>query len=434
MSFAFAIVGTGPSGFYAAESLLKARPGCTIDLFDRLPTPYGLVRSGIAPDHQSTKNVWRVYQRIAKKPEVRFLGNVELGRDVSLHELREAYDAVVLAVGSPVDKKLGIPGEDLPGVVGSAQVSGWYNGHPDWSGKPPPLGKRIVVIGQGNVAVDITRVLGRNREEMAKTDLPSYAKDAIEAAGIESLHMVGRRGPIEAAFGPVELRELGELARTVALVDASQLPEHIHTDDPKQQMLREKIVETLKGYAAHDPESKPARLHIRFYSAPVEIVGTDRVEGIVFEKTRVTDGRAILTGERTTVPCDLVVRAIGYEVRPLEGIDSKPGSGFYPNEGGRIAQALFAVGWAKRGPTGVVATNRQDSSEVVTRLVAELPADGKGGARERVDGLLRERGVKVVTFDDWEKIEKVELERAEGGAPRQKVTEWSELLGLAGKE
>lgn len=433
MTHAFAIVGAGPAGFYAAEAILRARPGSSVDLFERLPTPYGLVRSGIAPDHQSTKNVWRVYQRIARRPEVRFLGNVELGRDVSLAELRASYDAVVLAVGAPIDRKLGIPGEALPGVVGSAEVSGWYNGHPDRAGTPPPLAPRIVVIGQGNVAVDVVRVLGRTPAEMERTDLPAYAARHIAAAGIEELWMVGRRGPVDAAFGPVELRELGDLERTVALADGAQLPDVVQAPAPGEQLLKEKIVEILRGYAGNDPRSKPARLSVRFFSAPVEILGRDRVEGVVFERTRVEGGRAVSTGERYTIPCGMVVRAIGFEVRPIDGIPARPGAASYPNEGGRIEPGLWVVGWAKRGPTGVVATNRQDSAEAMARMLEELPAHAKGGARERIDGLLAGRGARVVSFADWERIEAFENERATAGAPRVKVTDWRELLRLAGK-
>jgi NADPH-dependent glutamate synthase beta subunit-like oxidoreductase len=433
MSFAVAVVGSGPSGFYAVEAIAKALPGCAVDLMDRLPTPYGLVRSGVAPDHQNTKNVWRVYQRIAKRPEVRYLGNVELGRDLSLAELRHAYDAVVLAVGAPIDKELGIPGEHLAGVVDSSKLSGWYNGHPDHSAFVPDLsGAGVLVIGNGNVAVDVVRVLGRIPSEMTKTDLPAYASELLGRKGIRRITMLGRRGPGDASFTPVELRELGELEATVATVDPAELPESIQASDPTQQKLKDKILEILRGYAQNDPSSKSCELRIGFYGAPIEIVGRDRVEGVVIEKTRVEGGKAVLTGERTTLPCSMVVKAIGYAVRPIEGIATRPGATAYPNVDGRIEDGLWAVGWAKRGPSGVVATNRGDSIAAMEKLLAELaPKTPKGDARAKIDALLASRGVGVTSFTDWEKIEKVEHERVVDGAPRCKVTTWDELNRIA---
>ncbi len=436
MTFSVAVVGTGPAGFYATEAIIKALPGCEIDLIDRLPTPYGLVRSGVAPDHQGTKNVWRVYQRTAKRPEVRFLGNVEVGRDLLLSELRDAYDAVVLAIGAPVDKSLGIVGEDLPGVVDSSKITGWYNGHPDHSDFLPDLSvSGVLVIGNGNVAVDVVRVLGRTVPEMLKTDLPGYAREALSKKGIKKITMLGRRGPGEASFTPVELRELGDLAETVATMDPKDLPDAVHASDPNQQKLKDKILDILRGYSQNDPSSKPAELHIGFYGAPVEIVGHERVEGVIVERTKLENGKAVLTGERTTIPVGLVVKAIGYSVKPLEGIDTKAAASSYPNVDGRIDDGLWAVGWAKRGPSGVVATNRNDSIDAMTKMLKELEGKTpKGGARAHTDARLEARGVRVNTWDDWEKIEKVEAERATDGAPRCKVTTWDELHRIARSE
>lgn len=437
MTHTIAIVGSGPGGFYAAEHLIKTRPGLKVDLFDRLPTPYGLVRIGVAPDHQGTKNVWRVFQRTAKRPELRFLGDVELGRDLTLAELRKHYDAVVLAIGAPIDRELGIPGEHLHGVLTSQELSGWYNGHPDFSGRHPDLVNTlagsggVAVIGQGNVAVDVVRVLGRTPPEMLKTDLPAYASERIAAAPIKDIYMIGRRGPGEASFTPVELRELGELAETVAVVDGAQLPESVQAKDPKDQKLKEKILEILRGYAQNDPASKRARLHIHFYSAPLEILGEEgRVKKLVLKKTRVENGKAVETGETFTLDVGIVVKAIGYHVLPLEGLEVPKGATSYPNTDGKIGDGLWAVGWAKRGPSGVIATNRQDSIDVANRLLAEL-GEPKHDPRPMIDATLSERGVKVVTFVDWEKIEKVETDRAENGAPRKKVTSWDELREIA---
>jgi ferredoxin--NADP+ reductase len=441
MTHTIAIVGSGPGGFYAAEHLMKTRPGLKVDLFDRLPTPYGLVRIGVAPDHQGTKNVWRVFQRTAKRPEMRFLGDVELGRDLSLAELRQHYDAVVLAIGAPIDRELGIPGEHLHGVLTSQELSGWYNGHPDFSGRHPDLARSveqtggIAVIGNGNVAVDVVRVLGRTPPEMLKTDLPAYASERIAATPIRDIYMIGRRGPGEASFTPVELRELGELAETVAVVDETQLPESITAKDPKDQKLKEKILEILRGYSKNEPMSKRARLHILFNRAPAEILGEEgRVRKLVLKKTRVEGGKAVETGETVTLDVGVVVKAIGYHVKPLAGLEVPKTATHYPNDGGKISEGLWAVGWAKRGPSGVIATNRQDSIEVADKLMKELAAAPKPDPRGTIDAMLVERGVKVVSFVDWEKIEKVETERAEAakhGAARVKVTSWDELREIA---
>lgn len=435
MPIAIAIVGSGPAGFYAAEAIIKARPDAEVDLFDRLPTPYGLVRSGVAPDHQGTKNVWRVFQRTAQRPQVRFLGNVELGRDIHLQEMRDAYDAVVLAIGAPVDRELGVPGEHQRGVLGSGPFTSWYNGHPDWSGFDPDLdSSHVAIIGNGNVAVDVARVLARTPPEMVKTDLPNYAGARIARAPLTDIYMIGRRGPAEASFTPVELRELGELDRCVAVVDPAHLPETVSAKDPKDQKLKEKILEILRGYSKNDPESKPVRLHIVFYSAPEEVLGDgDRVTGLRLARTKVEGGRAIATGETYELPVGIIIKAIGFYCRPIEGLPMPERSTCYPNVDGHVDGNLWAVGWAKRGPSGVIATNRADSIAVVERLLKTVPegADGKVDARKEVDALLRERGVKVVSFADWEKIEAREHAAAEEGAPRVKITEWQHLLECA---
>lgn len=430
MTHSIAVVGSGPGGFYATEALAKA--GHQVDLFDRLPTPYGLVRSGVAPDHQGTKNVWRVYQRTAHRPEVRFLGNVEMGRDVSLAELRDTYDAVILAIGAPIDRELGIPGESLHGVIGSGPLTGWYNGHPDFSGFAPNLdSKGIAVIGNGNVAVDVVRVLCRTAAEMTKTDIPAYALEHIAAAPIADVYMIGRRGPLEASFTPVELRELGAMAGTVAVVDPDQLPEQAVATNPKDQKLKEKILDTLRGYSRNDPQSQPVRLHIMFYASPAEILGVQRVERLRLNRTKVENGKAFETGEQFDLEVGTVIRAIGYKVRPVEGIHTTNASSCYPNVEGRIDEGLWAVGWAKRGPSGVIATNRADSIAVIDALLPTLSAPPKADPRARIDALLRERGVAVVGFADWEKIEAKEAETEGTEAPRKKITSWDELRKTA---
>jgi ferredoxin--NADP+ reductase len=428
MSHSVAIVGSGPAGFYCAEAICKNAPEVRVDILDRLPTPYGLVRSGVAPDHQGTKNVWRVFDRTAKRPQVRFVGNVEIGRDLGVAELLEIYDAVVLAIGVGVDRRLGIEGEDLPGVYGSGALTAWYNGHPDFAGSAPELrGPGIAVIGNGNVAVDVVRVLGRTRAEMATTDIPDYAMRRIEESDYTEIYMLGRRGPMEASFTTAELRELGDMAQTVAVVDPAQLPATAEADDPKQQKLKEKILETLRGYSQNDPASKPKRLHMRFFAAPVRILGTDRVEGIEIAVTRIEGGRAVLTGETYVLPVGTVVSAIGYTAKSLEGVPLAPGGSSYANVDGKIRDRLWAVGWAKRGPSGVIATNRQDSGEVAHLVLKELAGEGRSGPAG-LDALLRERGVDVITYADWEKIDEAERVAAAEGSPRRKITVMADLL------
>jgi NADPH-dependent glutamate synthase beta subunit-like oxidoreductase len=430
MTHSIAIVGTGPAGFYCAEAILKKVPEARVDLIDRLPTPYGLVRSGVAPDHQGTKNVWRVFDRTARRPTVRFLGNVEVGRDVSVEELLARYDAVVLAVGVLTDRKLGIPGEDLPGVFGSRAISAWYNGHPDFAELAPELrGPGIAVVGNGNVAVDIVRVLARTRPEMAVTDITEQAMQTIERSDYTDLYMLGRRGPMEASFTTAELRELGDMTETVALVDPAQLPEVAYAENPKDQKLKEKILGTLREYSANEPGAKKKRLHLSFFAAPTRILGTDHVEGIEIARTKIEGGRAVMTGETYVLPVGTVITAIGYLASPLEGVPIAQSGISYANVDGKIADRLWAVGWAKRGPSGVIATNRGDSTDVANKIVAELGGDPRPND---IDALLSSRGVRVVDFAAWDRIDGAERNELPEGCPRRKLTSLEALLRSCG--
>lgn len=431
MQHSVAIIGSGPAGFYCAEAICKKAPEVRVDIIDRLPTPYGLVRSGVAPDHQGTKNVWRVFDRTAKREQVRFIGNVEVGRDVSVAELLEIYDTVVLAVGAAIDRKLGIEGEGLPGVYGSGTFTAWYNGHPDFAAASPELrGPGIAVIGNGNVAVDVVRVLGRTRGEMSVTDIPDYAMSAIESSDYTEIYMLGRRGPMEASFTTAELRELGDMKETVAVVDPAQLPAVAEADDPKQQKLKEKILDTLRGYSENDPDSKPKRLHMRYFAAPVRILGTDHVEGLEIAVTKVENGRAVVTDERYVLPVGTVISAIGYTAIPLEGVPVSEWGTCYANQDGKIRDRLWAVGWAKRGPSGVIATNRQDSAEVAHMLLNELAGEPRPGP-SGLDHLLGQRGAAAVHYSHWERIDELERAKAPEGCPRVKITSLDELLKAA---
>jgi ferredoxin--NADP+ reductase len=435
MPVSVAIVGAGPAGFYTAEALLEKLPGVQIDFIEKLPTPYGLIRAGVAPDHQTTKNVARKFEQTAERESVQYFGNVEVGRDVQLAELRELYDAVVLATGSPGDRYLGIPGEDKEGVYGSAVFVGWYNGHPDFRDLNPRLyTATAAVIGNGNVALDIARVLVKTPAEMQASDIPPYAAEAIYASPLKDVYILGRRGPLEAKFTNVELREFGTLADADPIVDSADLPLKVDWAAGKAGRLQEKNLATLQEFAAKGRRGKSKRVHFRFHAVPREILGDDRVEGLQFERSRVEQGSAVGTGQYGVIRCGLVVIAIGYRATPLPGVPFNPDRGLVPNTDGRVAPGLYAVGWAKRGPTGVIATNRPDGvvcSEQISADVgtAERPGVEKPG-RDGLDRLLAERNVAVVSFADWQRIDAAEIAAGGGRAPRRKFTTLDEMLGF----
>ena len=434
MSISVAIAGSGPSGFYTAAALLELGADCTIDIIERLPTPYGLIRGGVAPDHQTTKRVMRAYERTALHSKVRYYGNVELGKDIALGELRALYDAVVLSVGAPFDRPLGIPGEDKHGVIGSAAFVGWYNGHPDFRDLDPDLAtKAVVVIGNGNVAIDIARVLVKSKAEMAATDLPGYAEAAIRASPIADVYMAGRRGPIEAKFTNVELREMGELEDCHPVVEAAQLPDTVTGEmSDRDRRLREKNMASMREFAAQSPAGKSKRVHFTFFAKPVEILGGGRVEGIRFERTKVTDGRAVDTGEFFEIACGLVLPAIGYQGAALEGAPFDARGGVIPNARGRVEPGLYVAGWIKRGPTGVIGTNKPDGDEAAEAILADAGAGGKPG-RSALDAHLASRSVVPVSFADWKKIEAAEIAAAAPGAPREKFCRVRDLLAVLGR-
>ncbi len=433
MTVSVAIIGTGPAGFYTADALIKKGLDCTIDLIDRLPTPYGLIRFGVAPDHQTTKKVSRAFEKTALADHCRFFGNVEVGRDISLPELREMYDAVVLAVGAGHDRHAGVPGEDKKGVIGSAAFVGWYNAHPDLRHLNPDLNsKSVAVIGNGNVAIDIARVLVKTREEMADSDLPEYAAAAIEASPVTDVYMLGRRGPIEAKFTNVELREMGELKNAVPLVDPAQLPDEVGAlDNPRDQRLKEKNLATLKEFTRFKPSDAAKHVHFSFYANPVEILGGEHVEGIRLEKTHVVDGRATGTGEFFEIECGLVIPAVGYRSLPVADVPFDEKQAIVVHKDGRVVPGVYAVGWVKRGPSGVISTNRPDGAMAADHIAADCGEGGKPG-RVALTKCLADRGVRVVTFDDWKLIESAEVAAAPASAPRRKFETVPEMLAVLG--
>ncbi len=434
MGLALAIVGSGPSGFYTAESALERWPDCTIDIIEKLPTPYGLIRYGVAPDHAKTKAVTRAYEKLALDPRVRFFGTVELGKDVSIAELRARYDAVVLATGCATDKPLRLKGDGKKGVLGVASFVNWYNGLPAARELDPPLDvETVVVIGVGNVAVDVARVLVKTPEEMAATDLMDHAAAAIHRAPIRDVYMVGRRGPLHAQFTNVELREMGHLEDAAPVVDPAQLPETIPEEakaefSDRQIRLIQRNLDTLREFSKIAPGPRRKRVHFVFFANPVEILGGDRVTGVRFEKTRVENGRAVGTGETFDIPCGLVIPAIGYFSNPLPGVPFADGR--VVNTDGRIEPGLYAVGWIKRGPSGVIGTNKPDGDAAAAQIAADLPAAGTGKpGRAGLESLLRARSLRVVSFADWKTIEAAEAARAEPPAPRRKFATVADMLG-----
>jgi ferredoxin--NADP+ reductase len=429
-----AVVGSGPAGFYAAGALLAADIPVEVDMIERLPTPWGLVRLGVAPDHPKIKSVSRAYEKIAAQPGFRFFGNVEVGRDVQHDELVELYDAIVYSVGAQADRRMGIPGEDLPGSWAATEFVAWYNGHPDYQHLEFDLsGKRAVVIGNGNVAVDVARMLALTPEEIAPTDTTDAAIEAFNGAGIREIVMVGRRGPAQAAFTTPELIELGELAGADVIVDPSDLDGAEPTDTNSQRNL-----DVLREYAARVPEGKPKRLVLRFLQSPVALHGDGRVQSIELVRNRLEADesgalRAVPTDEHETLVTGLVFRSVGYRGVELPGVPFDEGTGTVPNDRGRVSPGVYAAGWIKRGPSGVIGTNKKDATETVEVLLEDL-RDGprKGRSAEDVEQLLAERVPRRVRYEGWTSID--ERERSAGephGRPRVTLCTWDELLDAA---
>jgi ferredoxin--NADP+ reductase len=431
-----AIVGSGPAGFYAAGALLGVERPTEVDLIERLPTPWGLVRLGVAPDHPKIKSVSRAFERIAERPGFRFLGNVELGRDLQHDDLLELYDAVIYAVGAQSDRRMGIPGEDLPGSWPATEFVAWYNGHPDHQHLEFDLsGERAVVVGNGNVAVDVARMLALTPEEIAPTDTTDKAIEAIGNSGIREIVMVGRRGPVQAAFTNPELLELGELAGADVIVDPADLEGAVPDDTNSERNL-----EVLREYAQREPEGKPKRLVLRFLLSPTELSGDGRVERIELVHNRLEPDdrgtlRAVPTDVRETLETGLVFRSVGYRGVPLPGVPFDVETGTIPNDRGRVEPGLYVTGWIKRGPSGVIGTNKKDATETV-ELVLEDDAAGRLPSVDKtaddVDRLLDERGIRRVVYAGWSAIDTHERTAGEPhGRPRVKLCTWDELLAAA---
>ena len=457
-----AVIGSGPAGFYTAGHLLKdASAEFEVDMLERLPTPWGLVRSGVAPDHPKIKSVTRIYEKTAAHPRFRYFGNVELGRDISREDLLEHYHAIVYATGSSVDRPLGIDGEELSGSHPATEFVGWYNGHPDYTALELDLqsAERAVVIGNGNVAIDVARMLCLTREELACTDIADHALEVLEHSRVNEIVIVGRRGPAQAAFTTPELLELGELSDADVIVDPDELERALAIPDPSATPTAERNVQILRDYAARPPAGRRRRIVLRFLLSPAALIpGEDgrlaAIELVRNELVADADGRlrAQPTAERERIDAGLVFRAIGYRGVPLPGVPFDERGGVIPNTDGRVLDPAsgtslpgeYVVGWIKRGPSGVIGTNKKDAQQTVDAIIADVAAPANGRARllapaspdpAAVETVLRARQPAVVTYAGWAEIDRHERALGEAsGRPRVKLTQIDEMLRIAASE
>lgn len=447
-----AVIGAGPAAFYAVESLFKqANLVCQVDMFNRLPTPYGLVREGVAPDHESIKAVTRIYDRTAENPNFRYFGNVTFGKDLTHADLKPLYDQIIYAVGAQSDRQMGIPGEDLEGSYPATIFVGWYNGHPDYRDLDFDLSvERVAVVGNGNVAMDVARILATDPDELAKTDMADYAIAKLRQSKIREVVMLGRRGPVQAAFTNPELKEFGELAGVDVIVDPAdlELDEYSAAALPTEKIAT-KNVETLRKYVAKTEHTQPRRVVLRFLVSPVEIIGENgKVKAVKLEKNRLEMGKdgslkAKGTGQYETLDIGLIFRSVGYRGVPLEGVPFNEATGTIPNIAGRVTMHAtgevvpgeYVVGWAKRGPSGIIGTNKPDSASTVNSMIEDLPELTPIAADKRdpelIVKLLHERKPDHVTYAEWKLINQAEMAKgAEQGRPRVKITSIPEMLAV----
>jgi ferredoxin--NADP+ reductase len=430
-NYKIVIIGAGPAGYFTAQAFQKAQRGdlsFAIDMIERLPTPWGLVRSGVAPDHPKIKTVSKVFEKIAKEPNFRLFANVELGKDVLLKDLRDQYDVVVIATGAAKGRKLGIPGEDLKNSLSAAEFVPWYNAHPDFVGVEVDLSSdTAVVIGAGNVAMDVARILAIDPIELDPTDVAEHALIQLKQSNIRTVIICGRRGPEHAAFTAPELRDLPKLENTDVFINSKQIEEaikHIEEMDEVEKDLKSNI-DAMKAIAEHEKKGVARKLEIKFLSTPIEIKGNGKVEEIVFQKNKVESGKVVATNETFSIKTGIVVTAIGYDSVEYPGVTIE--SGRVSNIAGHVEHNVYAVGWAKRGPTGVIGTNKSDSSDVVDLIIENLK---EPKISEGITSLLKS-GHEVIDQIAWEKINASEVISGEiSGKPRVKEVDWRRLISL----
>jgi ferredoxin--NADP+ reductase len=442
MSLRVAVVGGGPAGIYTADNLVKSDPDVTVDILERLPAPFGLVRYGVAPDHPRIKEIVRALHRVLAHERVRLLGNVELGVDVKLEDLRPYYDAVVFATGAMADRSLGIPGEDLQGSFGAADFVSWYDAHPDVPRVWPLTARSVAVIGAGNVALDVARVLAKTAEEMLTTDIPDHVHAGLQANQATDVHVFARRGPAYVKFSPLELRELAHSPNVDVVVhpegfevDAASM-EHVARN--KQAKL---VLDILANWVGREPTGKPHRIHLHFLEQPLAIEGDGAVQALRTQRTRlVGDGTVVGTGEETVWDVQAVYRAVGYRSAALPGLPFDHAAAVIPNAGGRVLDLVgepipgtYVTGWVKRGPVGLIGHTKSDASETVAHLLADTTATAPHRQAADIDAHLAERGVEVTTFAHWERLDSHEIALGQDvGRARIKVAGRDEML-LAGR-
>ena len=447
-----AIIGSGPSGFFAAASLFKAADAddnldIAVDMLEMLPTPWGLVRSGVAPDHPKIKSISKQFEQTSEDARFRFFGNVAIGEHVSPAELAEQYDAVIYAIGTQADRPLNIPGEELPGSVAAVDFVGWYNAHPHFAEITPDLsGARAVVVGNGNVALDVARILVTEPDVLAQTDIADHALESLRPRGVEEVIVIGRRGPLQTAFTTLELRELAELENVDVVVDPADFEVISEDDAAAVGRVCKQNIKVLKGYAGRELRPGHRRIVFRFLTSPIEIAGDERVEKIVLGTNELVsddNGRVVAkdTGAREEVPVQLVVRSVGYRGVPTPGLPFDEKSGTIPNTAGRVdgSRNEYVVGWIKRGPSGVIGTNKKDSQETVDTLIADLSgaadselADFGADRADKLADWLHSRQPKIVTDAHWKLID--EHERSTGephGRPRVKLANLAKMLHIS---
>jgi ferredoxin--NADP+ reductase len=440
-----AIVGSGPSGFYTAGELLKQNLNMKVDMFDRLPVPFGLVRYGVAPDHPKIKNVTKVFEKTASHPQFSFLGNVHIGKNISVLEMSQFYDAVVFAYGAETDRRLDINGENLPGSYTATEFVAWYNGHPDFQDRHFDFSHEVaVIIGNGNVAMDVARVLCKTADELKNTDITANALECLAQSRIQEVHLYGRRGPVQAAFTAAEIREMGELADCHPVVNPDDLvlnESSLKELEDTANAGRKKNYDILRQFASADPGGRKRKFVLHFGRSPVEILGNGRLEQAKFEINTLSGEpnrqKAVPTGRFEEIACGMFFRSVGYAGIPMEGLPFSSSSGFIPNTSGRVMgpggvmAGLYVAGWIKRGATGIIGTNKPDAEETVRSLMGDMGhlTSCKIPDSGRLLEFLRDRGVRVVTFEDWKKIDAAEIQRGAGlGKPREKFAMISDML------
>lgn len=439
-----AIIGSGPSGFFAADSLLRSPVICTVDMFERLPTPYGLVRSGVAPDNLKIRNVTKVFEKIALHDRFTFFGNVEIGIAVPIRDLQMYYDALIFACGTETNLRLGIPGEELPGCHTASSFVGWYNGHPVFRQFDFDLSQEsAVVIGVGNVAIDVARILSRTADELKHTDITQNALDALAQSKIKEVHVIGRRGPAQAKYKETELRELAKLAEAEIIVDPADLVLQGESLKESEDPAVQRVLSLLHEFAAKPRQGKKRRVYLRFLMSPIKAQGTGRLESLVLENNTLRGNafkqEAKGTGDVLELPCGLMFASIGYRGMSLPGVPFDARRGIIPNLEGRVADdgeiipGWYAVGWIKRGPSGLIGTNKPDSADTAARLIADVPqlAPCPQASTEAMKEYLKKRNIRTVSFEEWQRIDAAEIERGQRvGKPRERFTRISHMLAV----